>query len=392
MDKLNVLAPTGVDNGGCGLYRIQQPFSKMNKLGLHDCIAMERGDTPDIIGPNVKEADVIVIRPRAEVFAFQLRKWEKDEKLNKEYKLDKKVYVFDHDDNTFEVSPLNPHYGNIGVKNVDIIDHEGLHGPKGKTHTLWKDGVNNFDIKKNQVHMDNLEKILREADLVTTTTPFIADYFKKFNKNVKVLPNCINFADWKPLKLVKDKWIRICFQGGSSHFADWETCKEPLKEIFKKYPNVKLVTAGSYYQGNIKDFPKDRIEHSGWVTAEAHAYRMAGLNIDIALIPLEDNLFNRCKSEIKYSEFSSLKIPSVVANIPPYSLVCKDGDNALCYNNSRELVDKLSKLIESTELRKEIGENAYKWVKENRDAEKCAHLWADAYRETYETRCNKQGK
>ena len=389
VDKLKVLSPVGTDTGGCGLFRIRQPFAKMNSNNLAACIVMDAQSPADLIASNVKEADVIVVRPRAEKFAFQLKEWEKDPKLNEAYGLSKKVYVFDHDDNTFEVSPLNPHYGNIGVKEVDIIDHDGIHGPKGGVHHLWKRGMEGFDIDKNQLFMESLERILRESDLVTTTTPFIADYFRQFNDNVKVLPNCIDFNDWKPLNLVKDDWIRICFQGGSSHFADWETCKEPLKEIFAKYPNVKLVTAGSYYKGNIKDFPQDRWEHSGWVDVSAHPYRMAGLNIDIALIPLEDNLFNRCKSEIKFSEFASLKVPSLVQNIPPYSLVCKDGDNALCYNNSRELVEKLSLLIENEQLRRKIGENAYKWVKANRDADKEAHLWADAYRETYETRNEK---
>lgn len=370
---MNILS-TPVDEGGCGFYRIRQPFKKINKNTESEAIIMAENQPGDKIIPQIKDADVIVLRPRSEILYWQLKEYLDTDSPNIELlNLKNKRYILDHDDNTFEVSPLSMHYDELGTEEVEtVID--------GKKVKLWQDGVANFDLKRNREWAKSLMKILKEVDLVTVTTPKLAEYYSQFNKNVKVLPNCIDFDRFKPLNLVKDEWIRIGWSGGVSHYIDWTTISEPLAKIFEKYPNVKLVISGSHFPGALKGVPEDRIEYHPWVESVAHPYHLATLNIDIAIIPLRDVSFNHYKSEIKYSEFSALKIPSLVANILPYSAVVEDGKNALAYSSDEEFTEKLVRLIEDENLRKELAENAYNWVKENRDADKMAHLWTEAYK------------
>jgi hypothetical protein len=54
-------------------------------------------------------------------------------------------------------------------------------------------------------------------------------------------------------------------------------------------------------------------------------------NIDLLLAPLQNNEFNKCKSNIKFLEFSALGIPMAGQNISTYNkytkLVFDDGDD-----------------------------------------------------------------
>ena len=43
------------------------------------------------------------------------------------------------------------------------------------------------------------------------------------------------------------------------------------------------------------------------------------LDLDIAIAPIKDTEFNRCKSNIKWLEHSMLKTPMVLSDVYPYS-------------------------------------------------------------------------
>ena len=102
------------------------------------------------------------------------------------------------------------------------------------------------------------------------------------------------------------------------------------------------------------------------------------MNNDIAVIPLKDDLFNTCKSAIKWVEYSALEIPCVVRNIPPYSKVIVQGVNGFLYNNNKECEAMIQRLIDNPALRRRIGKQARNYIVENFDAVERAELWADA--------------
>lgn len=46
--------------------------------------------------------------------------------------------------------------------------------------------------------------------------------------------------------------------------------------------------------------------------------KLAGLNLDLALAPLEDNLFNQCKSNLRLLEYGACGFPVVCSDVRPY--------------------------------------------------------------------------
>ncbi len=356
---------------GCDFYRAIQPAVKISHHNIADVQMAKKGDGEEQILQYLEEADIIVFQRPLDKRVLRLCK----QKIKK--------IVVDYDDDLLNISPLNPCYATMGTQEVTWIF------PDGTKAQLWKDGMRNslgkvdFDLKKNKERQEIMREILTNVDLITTTTDYLAEVFKKYNKNVVVLPNSIDFDKWKSLPLIKTDEIRIGWMGGWSHYEDWCSISGALEEIFKKYSylNLKLVLMGMHFKGTTKNIPEDKVEFYFWEKYNAYPLKLSTLNIDIGLIPLVDTEFNRCKSSIKFYELASLKIPTVVSNVIPYNLDVKHNVTGLLYNNKKEFVEQLSKLIEDKALRKEIGENAYAEVHYRHNIDITIEKYATVYKE-----------
>jgi glycosyltransferase involved in cell wall biosynthesis len=294
----------------------------------------------------------------------------------KEVQKDGKKMVVDFDDDIFNISPLSPHYEECGIENVQIGT------PDGKAIPLWVDGEKGFDIQRNKDHLERIKEAISMADMVTTTTDLLADRFREFNDKVEVLPNCVDTDLWQPLDIKrKNDEIRLYWSGGSSHYEDWLLLQDVLPEIMHKYKNVKLVLMGHHFKGTTKGIPEKRIEYHPWVSMAAYPYKSAILNPDIAIIPLQDNAFNRHKSAIKWTEMGALGVPSVVSYVSPYKEV-DNGENAVFIeaNDPEGWIAGISMLIEDSILRNKIGGEARQTVFSKFDINKRCYDWVRAYR------------
>ncbi|MEI2421731.1 hypothetical protein V6O07_15755, partial [Arthrospira platensis SPKY2] len=57
----------------------------------------------------------------------------------------------------------------------------------------------------------------------------------------------------------------------------------------------------------------------------AYASYFGQQECDIFIAPLEDNLFNRCKSGLKFLEYSALGVPGVYSHLEPYQDLVQHG-------------------------------------------------------------------
>ena len=342
---MNILSMI-VGRDGCSGYRVKNPLKSLEGEE-HQVLFLEAKDSGDEILGKVVGADVIFFRQQHDQMFSYLKSSDID--------LSNKLLVVDMDDDIFNITPFAETYRWGGVEEVKY---------EGKW--LWKNGEAGFDADRNKDALQNVVNMLSLSDVITCTTPYLKKRLEEIsgNKNVVVLPNAIDFNHWQKWPLKKGKEIRIGWTGGSTHYIDWYTIKSGLKRVFDKYDNLKLVLQGCKWDGTTKGIPH---EFHNWIDFEGHPYKVASLNLDIAIIPLKDTLFNNSKSCIKWYEFSSLGVPSVVSNVVPYSTEIEHNKTALAYNNEDEFVEQLSRLIEDTKLRSTIGKNAEKWVKKNRD-------------------------
>jgi len=137
--------------------------------------------------------------------------------------------------------------------------------------------------------------------------------------------------------------------------------------IMKEYPNVTFKTVGSL-------MPKYKMKWGNRYICEygdTDIYKWVKNKFpkliddaDIMVVPLNVNKYTRCKSSIKFLEASSAKKPGVWQDIKQYQEVVEHGVNGFLATNAKGWYDSLKKLIDDKELRRKMGEEAYRTVDE----------------------------
>lgn len=330
------------ERNGCNFYRLVQPATEIIKRNIFPCAI---SDTLNLLEDQTMWID------KCDVLISQNGWSEKYLDYMLEHQKDKR-FILDFDDDPFDLSPYNPAYKDFGITEVKVEMN-------GEEKMLWQDGKDGFDIERNKKKLFIFTECLKAAHLVTCPSPILAGLYKKKGaRRTLVIKNLVNFKTWYPIKMAKDGNIRIGYQGGWSHYDDWQEIAGVLEEVMAKYNNTKLVIMGQAYHGMLKNLPKDRVTVEPWRDVDIYPWVMKTLNIDIGIAPLRDGLFNSCKSEIKWEEYSALEIPTIASQRPPYSLAIDHNRTGLLAVNKQEWIDQISLLIENYALRKRIGETA----------------------------------
>jgi len=359
------------DNKACNFYRILQPLDHIQKLDLAECVLIDYDSDFDA-EENLQKvfgADIVLLpRPSSEEWFGFVKAAQKAGKL----------LVSDYDDDPFTCDPFNPYYRWIGIE-------EWQHKDLGWVwkHGMVHEGQEWFNIEKNMNRRDMVRASFKKSDMVTCTTPELAEVFKAINPNTIVLPNFIDLEQYPVADIVKKK-VRIGWQGGVSHYRDLHLIKPALAEIAKLHPDVELVYFGDSRLGGVfKDIPN--FEFHNFVHHVSYPYKLKLLNLDIGICPLEENVFNVKKSAIKYFEYSAVGAATIASDIAPYNHVIDNfKDGVLVPNDTKCWVEALDGLIKDRQKIKALATNAYENVKENHTIQKNAHQWVDAYRQLIE--------
>ena len=234
-----------------------------------------------------------------------------------------------------------------------------------------------------------------EADLVTTTTEWLAKEYRKVNKNVVVLPNCVDpFYFDEPLRNETDV-VRIGITGSLITSTDIDL----IAPIIKHYENdkrVRIVVLGlppnrkenpmleKIYQDEYKFLDSVNIEWHASVNSDVYYDKINSLKLDMMIIPREDNYFNRAKSNLKFLESSMFEIPCLCQGftdgMSPYQVNPKDQENLVLVTDNTQWIPEIEKMIADKEGRRALGKKARAYVEANYDINKKAHLWEEAYK------------
>lgn len=307
--------------------------------------------------------------------------------------------IWDCDDNADFVHPFNMTFTHMGVRGYPdahlLKPGEGLEitNAEGKTIGGWVDGVTKFegttfDIARNLHDMKVRHQIMREVHGVTCASPIHAKYIKDVigQKNVYVFPNSISPDHYENIRAVRtDKRVRVLWQGGMSHLIDWYPLREALRSVCQKYKDrFTFVCFGEYFDWINEVVPPEMFEFHHWMEYPGYRLKRGLLNADINLCPLANNVFNSCKSAIKWYEASIFEDApeATLAQRGPVFNEIEDGVTGLLFDTPQEFAEKLGILIENAELRRTLGHNAHQWVIENRTPEKTVPGLFDFYAET----------
>lgn len=249
------------------------------------------------------------------------------------------------------------------------------------------------NIKKLKKLNKKLYDFIEVADVVTVSTEFLAQEYRKIHKNVFVMPNTVKASDYYHKRYNETDKVRICIQGSVLFSKDYKVIEDILIDLSKD-KRVRLVIWGlppktnDYkYQNDV--LYKEQVDFVSSLDCEWHPvvdikdyfFKLNDLRLDMLLIPRIDNYFNRCKSNIKFLEASMYEIPVIAQGFTdgnsPYQ---KDGDNVIICITKEDWRKNVESLIANRELRESLGKKAKQYVLENYEISKKAHLWAELYK------------
>ena len=177
------------------------------------------------------------------------------------------------------------------------------------------------------------------------------------NDNITVLPNFIDTKEWK-FKRKKHKKIRIGWVWSPTHIPDIPVVAEALEKIYDEYSDkVEIVIFGR--ETNLFSFPTTNIKG---VRFDEYPKVFTEAGIDISICPLDDNDFNKCKSNIKWLESTMAGACVVASKVYPYEYSIKHGKTGYLASTTGQWVKHLSNLIENEDKRKELQANALREV------------------------------
>ncbi len=241
--------------------------------------------------------------------------------------------------------------------------------------------------------MMNKYGIHKVFDAITTSTSNLKDFYTRYNPKISVLPNSLDLKEWNKHPRPEHDEIRIGFISSAAHLEGFKIIKAPMFEIMKRHPNVKFYITGAF-SSVFEDWPKeykDRMVLVNWINLEEWPKKFKEMGLDIGLCPLNDTLFNRGKSNLRWLEYSAGGLATVASDVEPYKCI-KSGTNGILVREKDEWIDAIDKLVTDEKFRKDIAKNAFETITNNYDIEKNAVLWNNIYKDVVEKYHNFYGK
>jgi len=196
------------------------------------------------------------------------------------------------------------------------------------------------------------------CDEVITTNNYLASRIKDYcGKPVSIIPNFLNreqmdislriFEEKKKRGFARNEKIHLgYFSGTPSHDKDFEIVSSTLVDLLAIDPRLCVLVVGFMdIKGPLQNYTSRIICYP--LHDFVNLQRLIGL-VEINLIPLQDNVFTNCKSELKYFEAGIVGTVSVASPVFTYARAIQDGQNGYLAR-SFEWYEKLAALVDKVE-------------------------------------------
>lgn len=154
---------------------------------------------------------------------------------------------------------------------------------------------------------------VRLADRFVVSTEPLQEAYRDMCDDIRVVKNRLEAPVWGNLTSLRrqGRKPRVGWAGGVGHTGDLELIVSVVKELASEVDWI--------FFGLCPDAVRPFVaEVHGGVPFEHYPAKLASLNLDLALAPLEMNPFNEAKSNLRLLEYGILGWPVICTDIVPY--------------------------------------------------------------------------
>ena len=201
-----------------------------------------------------------------------------------------------------------------------------------------------------------IEEMMQIVDEITVTCDFMKEYYKHKTSNpyVSVVPNYIpkfwfdGFYDEKEVyakyEKNKDRPI-VLYAGSGTHFdvvnkvGQRDDFAHVVDEIIKARKKFRFVFMGGFPYAVKPYIDNGEMGYYDWVQLLDLPRGLASIGANVTYAPLENNNFNKAKSDIKLLESGALGMPCVAQNLCTYAKA------DLKFDKGCDLIEKLDYML-----------------------------------------------
>lgn len=193
---------------------------------------------------------------------------------------------------------------------------------------------------------ENIKALLKGADIVSVSTKPLKEAFKEYNKDIRVIPNAFNDFIFKKTVFQPQRQRLFMWRGGESHIYDIMSMGNAYNKAMKAYKDWHFLFMGfmPWYLDRSSNFfhldPQDVIHYHKNVLKMAPA---------AFTVPLYDNLFNHCKSNIAWIEASYFGAVCIAPDWEDWQV-----PGVLKYSNEAEFSAAISTIAEGYDYSKDL--------------------------------------
>lgn len=218
--------------------------------------------------------------------------------------------------------------------------------------------------EKHQLHVIHqregyvrMREALRMSNRVIVSTQPLAEVYQDCCDDIRVIPNTLDDEVWghfykQPAARPR---LRVGWAGAAQHQGDLEMIQQVIEAFKDEVDWIFMGMCPDKLRPHVKEF-------HGFVSYVDYPAKLASLDLDIAIAPLEDNLFNRCKSNLRLLEYGAMGWPVVCSDVYPFQT-----DNPPVFrvaNQSEAWIAALRRLIDDADLRQRMGQDIHQWVRD----------------------------
>ncbi|MEO4048347.1 glycosyltransferase [Pseudomonas sp. CAU 1711] len=324
---LPVILAHPADPWGCGNYRVIQPFQALR----------ERGNVDGMLSPGLLQ---VVDLERYDPDVIVLQRQIGDERLEAM----RRIKAFSR---AFKLYELDDYLPNLPMKSI-----HREHMPK--------------DVLR------SLRRGLGYVDRFVVSTEALAEALEGLHAEIHVVHNRLPTQWWGGLvsRRRRGSKPRVGWAGGGSHTGDLQLIIDVVKELCAE---VDWVFFGMC-PPELAPYVKENIPG---VDIELYPQALARLDLDLAIAPVEQNLFNECKSNLRLLEYGACGFPVVCSDVR-----CYRGDLPVTRvkNRFKEWVEAIRMHIHDLDATAKLGDELRQrvlseWMLEGENLE----LWRQAW-------------
>lgn len=170
---------------------------------------------------------------------------------------------------------------------------------------------------RNMPNRDEMEKLVRRAigmcDRVVVSTAPLGNALSSMHSDIRVVPNMLAKHMWSDLQSKRrtSKKPRVGWGGGTSHHGDLAVIADVVRELANEVDWV-------FFGMCPDDLRPYMHEFHGVIGLDVYPAKLASLNLDLALAPLEFHIFNDCKSNLRLLEYGACGYPVICTDTEAY--------------------------------------------------------------------------